>query len=63
MPLVAMKANDGQYINLVSLSASNYSAVVYLLDLLDRTLVNRRYIPNNVGTHLQLREIRVNEIA
>ena len=59
-----MKANDGQCLNLVSFSASNYSAVV--LTLLDRTLVHRRYLPNNVGTHLQLsilRQIGVNEIA
>ena len=59
-----MKANDGQCLNLVSFSASNYSAVV--LTLLDRMLVHRRYLPNNVGTHLQLsilRQIGVNEIA
>ena len=61
---VAMKANDGQKINRVSFSASNLSAVV--LTLLDRTLVHRRYLPNNVGAHLQLstpREIGVNEIS
>ena len=51
-----MKANDGQCLNLVSFSASNYSAVV--LTLLDRTLVHRRYLPNNVGTHLQLSILR-----
>ena len=51
-----MKANDGQCLNLASLSASNYSAVV--LTLLDRTLVHRRYLPNNVGTHLQLSILR-----
>ena len=57
-----MKANDGQCLNLVSISASNYSAVV--LTLLDRALVHRRYLPNNVGTHLHklqlsiLRQIR-----
>ena len=59
-----MKANDGQCLNLVSFSASNWSAVV--LTLLDRTLVHRRYLPNNVGTHLQLSiltQIGVNEIA
>ena len=57
-------AKDGQCLNLVSFNASNYSAVV--LTLLDRTLVHRRYLPNNVGTHLQLsilRQIGVNEIA
>ena len=56
-----MKANDGQCLNLVSFSAS---AVV--LTLLDGTLVHRRYLPNNVGTHLLpsiLRQIGVNEIA
>ena len=47
-----MKANDGQCLNLVSCSASNWSAVV--LTLLDRTLVHRGYLPDNVGTHLQL---------
>ena len=46
-----MKAYNGQCLNLVSFSASNYSADV--LTLLDRTLVHRRYLPNNVGTHLQ----------
>ena len=59
-----MKANDGQCLNLVSFSASNQSAVVPTL--LDRTLVHRRYLPSNVGTHLQLsilRQIGVNEIA
>ena len=59
-----MKANDGQCLNLVSFSASNYSEVV--LTLLDRTLVHGRYLPNNVGTHLQLsilRQIGLNEIA
>ena len=62
MPWVALKANDGQCLNLVSFSAINYSAVV--LTLLNRTIVHhRRYLPNNVGTHLQLREIRVDEIA
>ena len=58
-----MKANDGQCLNLVSFSASNYSAVV--LNLLDRRLVYRRYLPNNVGTHFQLsilRQIGVNEL-
>ena len=49
-----MKSNDGQCLNLVSFSARNYSAVV--LTLLDRTLVHRRYLPYNVGTHLQLSE-------
>ena len=53
-----MTANDGQCLNLVSSSASNWSAVVGLLTLLDRTLVHRRYIPNNVGTHLQLSILR-----
>ena len=59
-----MKANDGQCLNLVSFSSSSYSAVV--LNILDRTLVHRRYLPNNVGTHLQLsilRQIGVNEIV
>ena len=59
-----MKANDGQCLNLVSLIARNQSAVVLIL--LDWTLVHRRYLPNNVGSHLQLsilRQIRVNEIA
>ena len=45
-------------------SASNWSAVI--LTLLDRTLAHRRYLPNNVGTHLQLSilgQIGVNEIA
>ena len=28
------------------------------LTLLDRTLVHRRYLPNNVGTHLQLSILR-----
>ena len=59
-----MKANDGQCcLNLVSFSASNYSAVV--LTLLERMLVHRRYLPNNVGTDLQLsilRQIGANEI-
>ena len=45
-------ANDGQCVNLISFSARNDSAVV--LTLMDRTLVHRRYLPNNVGTHLQL---------
>ena len=56
------KANNGQCLNLVSFSASNYRAVV--LNLVDRTLVHCRYLPNNVGTHLQLsvlRQIGVNE--
>ena len=55
---------DGQTLNLVSFRAINSSAVV--LTLLDRTLVHRRYLPNNVGTHLQLnnlRQIGVNEIT
>ena len=59
-----MKTNDGQCLNLVSFSASHYSAAV--LTLLDRMLVHRRYLPNNVGTHLQLsvlRQIGVNEIT
>ena len=59
-----MKGNDGQCLNLVSFSASNYSADV--LTLLDRTLFHRRYLPNIGGTHLQLsvlRQIGVNEIA
>ena len=51
-----MKANDGQCLYLVSFSANNYSAVV--LTLLDRTLAHLRYLPNNVGTHLQLRILR-----
>ena len=58
-----MKANDGQFINLVSFSASNYRAVV--LNPLDRALFHGMYLPNNVGTHLQvstLRQIGVNEI-
>ena len=41
-----------------------YSVVI--LPLLARTLVNRRYLRNSVGTHLQLstpRQIGVNEIA
>ena len=50
-----MKANDGQCLNLVSFIANNQSAVV--LTLSDRTLVHRRYLPNDVGTHLQLRQI------
>ena len=59
-----METNDGQCLNLVSFSAN--SAVV--LTLLDRTLVHRRYLPNNVGrpTHLQLSilgHIEVNEIS
>ena len=59
-----MKANDGQCLNLVSFSASNWSAVV--LTFLDRTLVHRRYLPKDVGTHLQLSiltQIGVNDIA
>ena len=59
-----MKADDGQCLKLVSFSASSQSALV--LTLLDGTLVHRRYLPNNVGTHLQLsilRQIGVNEIA
>ena len=59
-----MKANNGPCLNLVSFCASNYSTVV--LTLLDRTLVHYRFLPNNVGTHLQLsvlRQIGVNEIA
>ena len=51
-----MKANDGQCLNLVSFSATNKSAVV--LTLLDRMIIHRRYIPNNVGTHLQLSILR-----
>ena len=51
MPYVATNANDGQCLNLVSFSASK-SAVVPTL--LDRTLVHRRYLPNNVRTHLPL---------
>ena len=51
-----MKANDGQCLNLVSFSARNWSAVVPTL--LDRTLVHRRYLPNTVGTHLQLSILR-----
>ena len=51
-----MKANDGQCLTLVSFSASNYTAVVPTL--LDGTLVHRRYLPNNVGTHLQLSILR-----
>ena len=47
-----MKARMARALNLVSFSASNYSAVV--LTLLNRTIVHRRYLPNNVGTHLQL---------
>ena len=37
-----------------------------VLTLLDWTLVHRRYLPNNVGTHLQLstlRQIGINEVA
>ena len=58
-----MSANDGQFINLVSSSARDYRAVV--LNPLDRALAHGRYLPNNVGTHLQvstLRQIGVNEI-
>ena len=51
-----MKANDGQCLTLVSFSASNSSAVV--LTLLDGKLADRRYLPNNVGTHLQLSILR-----
>ena len=61
MPWVAMKVNNDQSLKLVSFIAS---AVV--LTLLDRTLVHRRYLPNNVGNHLQLSKLRqtgVNEIA
>ena len=57
-----MKANDGQCLNRVSFSASN----LVVLTLLDRMLVHRRYLPNNVGIHLQLsilRQIGENEIA
>ena len=48
-----MAANDGQCLNMVSFSASNYSAGV--LTLLDRTLtlVHRRCLQNNAGTNLQ----------
>ena len=38
----------------------------YIRTLLDVILVHRRYLPKNVGTHLQLSrlwQIRVNEIA
>ena len=49
-----MKATDGQCLNQVSFSA--WSAVV--LTLPERTLVYRRYLPNNVGTHLQLSILR-----
>ena len=59
-----MKASDGQSLNLVSFSASNLNSVV--LTLLETTLVHRRYLPNKVGTHLQLstlRQIELNEIA
>ena len=47
-----MEANDGQCLNLISLSTSNKMAVV--LTLLGKTLVHRRYLRSNVGTHLQL---------
>ena len=50
-----MKANDGRCLTLVSFSANNYSAVA--LTLLDRSLL-ARYLPNNVGTHLQLSILR-----
>ena len=36
----------------VLIHTAESTAVV--LTLLDRTLVHRRYLPNNVGTHLQL---------
>ena len=58
-----MNANDSQCLNLVSFSPSK-SAVVPTL--LDRTLVHRRYLPNNVRTHLPLsilRQIGVNEVT
>ena len=46
------------------LTQATYSAAV--LTLLDRTLVHRSYLPNKVGTHLQLSilmQIGVNEVA
>ena len=51
-----MRANDGQCLNLVLFSASNESAVVPTL--LDGTLLHRRYLPNNVGTHFHLSILR-----
>ena len=56
-----MKVNDGQWFHLARATES-----AGVLTPLDRTLVHRRYLPNNVGTHLQLSklmQIGVNEIA
>ena len=56
-----MKANDGQCLNLISFSPSNYSPVVPTH--MDMTLIHHMYLPNNVGTNLQLsilRQIGVN---
>ena len=50
-----MQANDGQCLNLVSFSASNCAVILTLLDVM---LVHRRYLPNSVGTHLQLSILR-----
>ena len=51
MFVLTMKYNDGQWLNLVSFSASNQSAVV--LTLLDRTLVGA-YIAGTFPTMLVL---------
>ena len=56
-----MKANDGQCLNLVSFSARNLE-----LTHCSGSHGHCRYLPNNVGTHLQLtilREMGENEIA
>ena len=51
-----MEANDGQCLILVSFSAINLECSC--TDSPGRTLVHRRYLPNNVGTHLQLSVLR-----
>ena len=45
------EANNGQCLNLVYLAQATLSTVI--LTLLDTALVHHRYLPNNVGTHLQ----------
>ena len=59
-----MKVNNGKCLNMVSIVQAIQSTDI--LTLLDGTLVNHKYVPNNVGTHLQWcrqRKIEVNEVA
>ena len=53
-------------VNMVNSSPDSMPLSAVVPTLLDRTLVHRRYLPNNVGSHLQLSvlgQIGVNEIA